>query len=124
VTPCFTFKLRATTPRLGERQAPKETVMHHARRIAAVMTGLVALLVASATTPALATLPPGSPKHTPVSPNHPAGTVSQVHSLIVGGTPGWQIALIALAAALVAATAAVTVDRARTGRRKPNTVAA
>jgi hypothetical protein len=96
--------------------------MHHARRIAAVLTGIVAVLVASAARPALATLPPGSPKHTPIPPSRPTGTVSQVQSLIAGGTPGWQVALIALAAALVAATAAVMVDRARTGRRKPNTV--
>jgi hypothetical protein len=39
-----------------------------------------------------------------------------------GGMAGWQIALIALAAALVAATAAVLVDRARTARRTATTV--
>ena len=37
--------------------------------------------------------------------------------MIVGGMPGWQIALIALAAALCAATAAVVLDRARAARR-------
>jgi hypothetical protein len=31
--------------------------------------------------------------------------------------PGWQITLIAVAAALVAGTAAVFLDRARAGRR-------
>ncbi|HKD87668.1 MAG TPA: hypothetical protein VKB62_03995 [Streptosporangiaceae bacterium] len=96
--------------------------MTKARRRAAVLTGLVAVLLGSAATPAFATLPPGSPKHT--LPDQPSGAVSQVHSAIIGGTPGWQIALIALAAALVAATAAVVVDRARTARRKPTTVAA
>jgi len=94
------------------------------RRIAAILTGLVAVLVGSAATPALATLPPGSPKHTPIPPDRPAGAVSQVHSVVLGGTPGWQIALIALAAALVAATAAVAVDRARAARRTSTTVAA
>ena len=34
-----------------------------------------------------------------------------------GGMPGWQIALIAVAAALVTATAAVVLDRTRAGRR-------
>ena len=34
-----------------------------------------------------------------------------------GGMPGWQITLIALGAALVAATVAVLLDRAHTARR-------
>jgi hypothetical protein len=38
-----------------------------------------------------------------------------------GGMPGWQIAVIALAAALVAATAAVFLDRARGSRRAVST---
>jgi len=46
------------------------------------------------------------------------------HTVIIGGMPGWQIALIAIAAALVAATVAVLVDRAWTTRRKPATAAA
>jgi hypothetical protein len=33
--------------------------------------------------------------------------------------PGWQIAAIAIAAALVTAIAAVLVERGRTGRRRP-----
>jgi hypothetical protein len=36
---------------------------------------------------------------------------------MTGGMPGWQITLIAVAAALAAATAAVVLDRARTSRR-------
>jgi hypothetical protein len=47
-----------------------------------------------------------------------------VHTVIVGGMPGWQIALIAAAAALIAATVAVLADRARTARRKSATAAA
>jgi hypothetical protein len=38
--------------------------------------------------------------------------------------PGWQIALIAIGAALLAATAAVLADRARAARRKTITAAA
>jgi hypothetical protein len=38
--------------------------------------------------------------------------------------PGWQIALIAIGAALVAAIAAVLADRIWTARRKPAAVAA
>jgi len=40
-----------------------------------------------------------------------------VHTVIVAGMAGWQITLIALAAALAAATVAVLLDRARTARR-------
>jgi hypothetical protein len=49
----------------------------------------------------------------------PAPVPAQVHTVIVAGMPGWQIALIALAAALTAATVAVAVvlDRARAARR-------
>src|SRR5882724_11872044 len=41
-----------------------------------------------------------------------------VHTVVVGGMPGWQIAAIAIAAALVAATAAVLLDRTRPVRRR------
>jgi hypothetical protein len=37
----------------------------------------------------------------------------------VGGMPGWQITLIAVGAALVAAVLAVVADRARSARRRP-----
>ena len=37
--------------------------------------------------------------------------------ITAGGMPGWQITLIAVAAALVAAAAAVFLDRARASRR-------
>jgi hypothetical protein len=37
---------------------------------------------------------------------------------VPGGTPGWQIALIAIAAALVAAALAVLADRTRTTRSR------
>jgi hypothetical protein len=38
-------------------------------------------------------------------------------TVLVGGMPGWQIALIAVAAAMLAAAAAVLIDRARAARR-------
>jgi hypothetical protein len=40
-----------------------------------------------------------------------------VHTITVGGTPGWQITLIAIAAALAAAAIAVVLDRVRAARR-------
>jgi hypothetical protein len=57
--------------------------------------------------------PGGYGGNTPVTPV-PASTVRVVP---VGGMAGWQITLIALGAALVAAAAAVLLDRARTARR-------
>ena len=40
-----------------------------------------------------------------------------VQTVVVGGMPGWQIALIAIGAAVVAAAVAVLLDRARATRR-------
>ena len=42
-----------------------------------------------------------------------------VHTVVVGGMPGWQIAAIAIAAALVTGIAVVLAERGRTGRRRP-----
>ena len=49
----------------------------------------------------------------------PASVPAQVpyRTIVVGGMPGWQIALIAVGAALLAATMAVLADRVRAARR-------
>lgn len=47
-----------------------------------------------------------------------AGGTPVVRTVVVGGMPGWQIALIAIVAALVAAVTAVLLDRARSARRQ------
>jgi hypothetical protein len=82
---------------------------------------------------AVITAPPGPPgwnKHPPLPPGHMHHSVHltpvrvPVHTVVIGGTPGWQIALIAIGAALFAATAAVLAYRAWTARRKPVTAAA
>jgi hypothetical protein len=50
------------------------------------------------------------------------GQIPVLHTAVAAaGMPGWQIALIAIGAALFAATAAVLLDRARTTRRHPAT---
>ena len=107
------------------------------RRVAGLLTALGAVLVtfASTATAALATinvpLPDGLPDGLPARatgfpssnrggiydpvPNSPAAPVVT----IVGGMPGWQIALIAVGAALVAAVVAVLAYRAWTARRQP-----
>ena len=102
------------------------------RRVAGLLTALGAVLVtfASTATAALAVnvpLPDGlQPRGTGVPllnkggindpvPNSPAAPVVTV----AGGMPGWQIALIAIGAALVAAVVAVLAYRAWTARRQP-----
>src|SRR5690348_1686342 len=47
----------------------------------------------------------------------PATPPAPVQVIAGGGMPGWQITLIAVAAALAAATAAVFLDRTRASRR-------
>jgi hypothetical protein len=69
--------------------------------------------------PGLASPPPGPPgwnKHPPL-PAH-------AHTLVTGGLPGWQITLIAVGAALLAAALAVTAYRMRTARRRVTVSAA
>jgi hypothetical protein len=92
--------------------APKGNDMNrsqHLRRLAgglAALAGTLAALAAAAP-PSSAMVPhPGAPAVAPA-----------VRTIVAGGMPGWQITLIALGAALVAATAAVLLDRARARRR-------
>jgi len=47
----------------------------------------------------------------------PPPVVHVTRTIVAGGMPGWQIALIAAAAALLAAALAVLADRARSARR-------
>jgi hypothetical protein len=104
------------------------------RRFAGSLAGLAAALLAfaAAAPAALASgrgplpPPPIREKHPPLPPGHIHQPVHQVpvHTVVAGGMPGWQIALIAIGAALAAATVAILVDRAWAARRKPLTPAA
>jgi hypothetical protein len=99
--------------------------IRHIRRIAGVLAGLAAALLAFGAAPAfaaptLATMLPGG-ADAPV-PSAPPSV--QVHTIITGGMAGWQITLIAVGAALLAATVAVLVDRARAAHRHAITTAA
>jgi hypothetical protein len=99
--------------------------IRHIRRIAAVLAGLAAALVALGATPAFARVPVPSDVSGPSAPapaQLPARTVT--HTVVLGGMPGWQIALIAVGAALLAATVAILVDRARAARRPAITATA
>jgi hypothetical protein len=98
--------------------------MNYIRRIAAALTALTATLLATAAAApaafAMQVPPPGElgsnpVGHAPIAPAH-------TQTIVIGGMPGWQIALIAVGAALLAGTVAVLLDRARIARR--NTVAA
>ena len=116
--------------------------VRHLRRLAAALVGLACawLGIAVAAPAAFAAVrvpppvagppsvtvlhhPPGWNKHPPLPPGHVTGPVYQVHTVAVGGMPGWQIALIATATALIAATAAVLLDRARARRKSAAAVA-
>ena len=116
--------------------------MNRIQRCLAALAGLGgALLALTATAPAafahLPTPGPASPSPRPLPPNwykyHPhlsPGHIHQpvhlpaapvpVHTIISGGMPGWQITLIAVGAALLAAVLAVLLDRAWAARRHAN----
>lgn len=99
------------------------TTTHRIRRIAAVLTGLACALVAfAAAAPASFAMPVPVPGGStgPAAPSAPV----HVHTLVAGGMPGWQITLIALGAALLAATVAVLLERARAARRHATPAAA
>jgi hypothetical protein len=83
-----------------------------ARRLAGILAALAATLLATATAaPAAFALPQPPMAGGGGTPPPP------VHTVVAGGMPGWQIALIAVAAAILAGTLAVLLDRARAGRR-------
>jgi hypothetical protein len=86
------------------------------RRIAAALTAVTCTLLASAgimpaAWAAVNYIPNDGPDQAPT------GAV-----VVAGGMPGWQITLIALGSALVAATAAVLLDRARTTHRSTSAI--
>jgi hypothetical protein len=123
-------------------------LIHRIRRLAGVVAGLACVLLGiAAAAPAafavssrgpagsavIASQPP-PPGFYPCSPFCPAlltrhpvlpsahvmdPALYPVRTVVVGGMPGWQIALIAIGAALAAAAVAVLLDRARAGRRRP-----
>lgn len=99
-----------------------------ARILAGLLGALVALGVAAPAALARPVPPPeerslGGPY--PVAPaQHFTPVPAQSHLAVAGGMPGWQITLIAVGAAIVAATIAVLLDRARSARRPSTTAAA
>jgi hypothetical protein len=91
--------------------------MNRIQRCLAVLAGLGgALLTITASAPAALAVPP------PPVPESPVPVT--IHTVVSGGMSGWQITLIAVGAALLAATVTVLADRARASRRKAITAAA
>ena len=86
------------------------------RRFAAALAGLAAALVAFGATPAFARLQPDSGVGY-VAPTSVPAQIQYRTIVVADGMPGWQIALIAVGAALLA-TVAVLADRARAPRRR------
>jgi hypothetical protein len=87
------------------------------RRLAGVLAAVTCGLLASAAAVPAAfalVLPPGGQGGTTGVAPVPAATVRVITA---GGMAGWQVTLIALGAALLAAAAAVLLDRARAARR-------
>jgi hypothetical protein len=74
--------------------------------------------LADVTTPRY--FPPGigSPNGIPGAPPPPV-----LHPAVIGGTPGWQITLIALGSALAAAALALLISRAIRHRTEPRAAA-
>jgi hypothetical protein len=110
--------------------------MNYIRPILAALAALAgALLAATAAAPAaLADHVPPSPPTWEREPRPlPSGHIHQpvhlapvripVHTVVIGGMPGWHITLIAVAAALAAAVIAVLLDRARAARKTHATTA-
>jgi len=94
--------------------------IHYIRRLVGVLTGLAAALAAIiAGTPAAFAAtgvypPPGPVPREPVAPP----VLNHAHAAVTGGTAGWQIALIAVGAAVLGAVVAVLVERALAARRR------
>lgn len=86
------------------------------RRLAGAVAGLACawLGLAAAAPAAFASVPRYG---NPVSPPAPA-VRAVTRTVVVGGMPGWQIALIAAGTALLAAALAVLADRAWSAHRK------
>jgi hypothetical protein len=88
------------------------------RRVTAALAAVTGGLLAwAAAVPAASAATTVIPDPGGASGTVPATPAAPVQVIAAGGMPGWQITLIALAAALVAATAAVFLDRTRASRR-------
>jgi hypothetical protein len=86
-------------------------------RLGAVLASLAVIAVSFASSASASTsmIPVGGSG----SQDGATAPATVVHTVVVGGMPGWQIAAIAAAAALVTGIVAVLAERGRTARRRP-----
>lgn len=114
---------RSSYSQTGSLHIAKEVVVKHihfVRRTAGVVLAICSTLfgVVVFAPSAFAMVPrdPGGGASAAVLPQpHPR----VVHTVVAGGMAGWLITLIAVGAALLAATVAVLMDRARAANRRP-----
>ena len=94
--------------------------MNRIRHIAAVLAGFAATAaVFAASGPAAFAMQVPAPGQLGTHPAHHAATIpARIHTIVISGMAGWQITLIAAAAALLTAVLAVLLDRAFTARRR------
>jgi hypothetical protein len=102
--------------RRGAHLYPAARLRRLIAALAAVTCGVLAWAAVPAASAATIPVPGPGGAYGPVTPG------ATVRVITAGGMPGWQITLIAIAAALVAATAAVFLDRARAGRRSASVI--
>jgi hypothetical protein len=92
--------------------------LKRARSLGGLLAGLGVLVTALVATGSAALAMPVPGTDGDVAPPPPPPVV-----MVAGGMPGWQIALIAVGAALVAAVLAVLADRAWSARGRLGTAA-
>jgi len=90
--------------------------IRHTLTALATLAGALLALTATSSAALAMNVPPGGTAG-------PVQAPPQVHTVVVGGMPGWQIALIAAGAALAAAAVALLLDRARAARKAHATTA-
>jgi len=98
------------------------TRAHHylLRIVAAIVCAMLVLITASPLLLAFVAPSPAKAATRSVPPQDPGlpQVPAQLHTVVTSGMPGWQIALIATGAAVLAAILAVAADRARAARQR------
>lgn len=108
----FTTPARQGIPQMAARHAGTR-IRRYAAALAALISGLVAFAATAPAALAMQWPPPGRYSGSAGAVQAPPTTVR----VVVGGMPGWQITLIALGAALLAAAAVALFYRALGVRR-------
>ena len=91
---------------------------HVVRALAALACTLLGLLAAAPAAFAMRTGFEGSGQSPLPLPNGKGPTNALTHTVVTGGMPGWQLAVIVIAAALLTATIALIGHRVKTAHRE------